>query len=179
MTENQASNLRPVSMDVHHEIEQFLYKEARALDNEMLREWLDDMVHPAISYRLVIRDERYRKDKSPAEVREVAPFDDDIGALTLRVMQFESGLQFMSDPAPRMFRMIMNIECYENGADNEYTVYSCGTVSRFRRTYESERSVFRREDKLSRDQEGNFRLLARRVELGERVVRNKNLLFFL
>lgn len=173
------SDRRSVSIELHHEIEQFLYREARLLDNEELREWLTSIVDPEIRYQLIIRDERFRKDKSPEQDREVLPFDDDYNILDLRVRQFETGLQTMLDPAQRMFRVITNIEAFHNDSNDEFTVLSYGIVSRFRRLYESERSVYGREDVLRRAGDGNLRLLSRRIELGERVVRNKNLLFFL
>ena len=173
------SGLRPVSVEVHHEIAQFLHREARMLDNEMLREWLTTMVDPDIRYQLVIRDERFRKDKSPDADREIMPFEDDYNILDLRVRQFETGLQTMLDPAQQMFRVISNIEAFHNDREGEFTVLSYGTVSRFRRVYESERSVYGREDVLKRGQDSQLRLLSRRIELGGRVVRNKNLLFFL
>jgi 3-phenylpropionate/cinnamic acid dioxygenase small subunit len=173
------SDRRPVSIEVHHEIEQFLCREARMLDNEMLRDWLSTMLDPGIRYQLVIRDERFRKDKSPDEAREIMPFDDDYNILDLRIRQFETGLQTMLDPAQRMFRIISNVEAFHNDEEGEFTVLSYGIVSRFRRQYEHESSVYGREDVLKRGDDGKLRLLSRRIQLGERVVRNKNLLFFL
>jgi len=173
------NNHKPVSLELHHEIQQFLYREARTLDNEELREWLDNMLDPAIRYRLVIRDERLRKDRSPDSEREIPVFDDDLPILDLRVRQFETGMQTMLDPIQRMFRVITNVEACHGDEEGQYLVHSYGTVSRFRRLYENERSVYRHKDVLKRDADGNLRLLSRHIELGERVVRNKNLLFFL
>jgi 3-phenylpropionate/cinnamic acid dioxygenase small subunit len=171
--------LRPVSLELHHEIAQFLYREARMLDREMLREWLDTVVAPEICYQMVIREERYRKDKSPAELREVMPYDDDFAALDLRIRQFESGLQTMLDPPQRLRRVVTNIEAYHHDKEGEYLIYSNGSCSRFRRLYEHEQAIFGRQDVLRRGQDGEFRLVSRRIDLDERVVRNKNLLFFL
>ena len=169
----------PVALDIYHEIQQFLYREARMLDNEMLREWLTAMVDPAIRYQLVMCDERYRKDRTPLQEREIWPFDDDYDILDLRVRQFETGMQSMLDPEQRMFRVITNVEAYHRDAETEFTVFSYGTVSRYRRLYESERATCRREDVLKRDEDGALRLRHRRITLGERVISNKNLLFFL
>jgi len=166
-------------MELHHEIQQFLHHEARLLDRELAREWLSSMVHPDIRYQLVIREERFRRDKSPDEMREVLPFDEDYSLLDLRVRQFETGMQTMLDPVARMFRVITNVEAFHRDDKDEFTVLSYGTVSRFRRLYENERTVYGREDVLRRNEDGGLRLLSRRIELGERVVRNKNLLFFL
>jgi len=85
----------------------------------------------------------------------------------------------MLDPAQRMFRVISNVEAFQGEREGEITALSYGTVSRYRRLYESERSVYGREDVLKRGDDGRLRLRSRRIELGERVVRNKNLLFFL
>ncbi len=170
---------RPVSMEMHHAISQFLYSEAEMLDQERLREWADDVVDPSISYRMIVTDERVRKDKAPAEEREVFVYDDDHAAINMRVRQFESGHQTMNDPVQRMLRSITNIRAFHGDADDEFTVLSYGIVSRSRRLYENERTSYRREDVLKRMPDGNFRLLSRRVDLVERVVRNKNLLFFL
>ncbi len=175
----RVANLRPVAIDLHREIGQFLYREARMLDREMLRQWLDTVVAPEIRYHMVICEERFRKDKSAAELREVVPYDDDNAALDLRVRQFESGLQTMLDPPQRMRRVVTNIAACHRDKESEYLVLSIGIASRFRRLYEHEQAVFGREDVLRRGQNGEFRLVSRRIDLDERVVRNKNLLFFL
>ena len=172
------SNRRPVSIELHHEIEQFLFREARLLDQEGMRAWLESMVDPQIRYQLVIREERFRKDRSTAP-SEVMPYDDDHAALDLRVRQYETGLQTMLDPAPRMRRFITNVEAYHHDGEGEFLVLSYGTAYRFRRLYEHEQVVFGREDVLKKGKDGAFRLLSRRIDLDERVVRNKNLLFFL
>ena len=173
------SNERPVSIELHHEIEQRLYSEARTLDAYNLREWLEQMVDPAIRYQVFIREERFRKDRRPASDAELYLYDDSFEVLGIRVRQFESGLQTMLDPIQRLRRMITSVSAFHTEEEGQFRVLSYGVVSRFRRLYEAEQVVFSREDVLKRDGDGNLRLLARRVELDERVSRNKNLLFFL
>lgn len=166
-------------MELYHQITQFLYREARMLDNDLMREWLTAMVDPEISYQVVMTEERFRRDKAVAGSAEVKPFDDDINALELRVRHFETGLQSMMDPPQRLFRTITNIEAFHRDKDEEYLVFSHGLASRFRRQYEHEQLVFSREDVLRRAQDGGLRILSRRIVLPERVARNKNLLFFI
>lgn len=173
------SNERPVSIELHHEIQQHLYAEARTLDAYKLREWLEQMVDPAIRYQVFIREERFRKDRRPISDGVLYVYDDNIAALTMRVRQFESGLQTMLDPLQRLRRMVMNVTASHGDEEGLYRVLSYGLISRFRRLYETEQVVVSREDVLQRDGDGKLRLLARRVELDERVSRNKNLLFFL
>jgi 3-phenylpropionate/cinnamic acid dioxygenase small subunit len=173
------SEHRPVSVELHHEIERFLHKEARLLDREMQREWLDTMVDRDIRYQMVIREDRLRRDRSKAVAKEIFPYDDDHEALELRVRQFETGLQTMLDPPPRMRRIVSNIEAFHGAREGDYLALSYGIVFRSRRLYEHEQAVFGREDVLRRSGDGGLRLLSRRIDMDERVVRNKNLLFFL
>lgn len=170
---------RAVSMELHHEIEQFLYTEARMLDREDLRAWVDTVVDPQVRYLMIVTDERYRKDKSPPSDREVLIYDDDYTALGMRVRQFESSLQTMGDPAQRMFRNVSNVQAFHNDAEGEFTVLSYGLLARSRRLYENEQTAYGRKDVLKKTEDGSFHLLHRRIDLCERVVRNKNLLFFL
>lgn len=173
------SNDRPVSLELHHEIEQFLYHEARLLDAHAIREWLETIVDPAIRYQVISREERFRKDRRPAESGILFVNDDNFDVLAMRVRQFETGLQTMLDPIQRLRRVVANVSVFHGEAEGQFKVLSNGLVSRFRRLYENEQVVFGREDTLQRDGDGALRLLARRVELDERVLRNKNLMFFL
>lgn len=170
---------RPVSIEEHHKIEQFLYREAEILDAGLLREWLDTCVNPEIRYQVVMQQERFRKDKSPVEELEITPFDEDYAMLDLRVRQFETGLQTMLDPAPKMRRVITNIRAFHYDQEGSYRVLSYGIASRFRRLYEHEQIVYAREDVVRTEDDGELRLGSRRIDLDERVVRSKNLLFFL
>ncbi len=172
-------NQNRVAIEIHHEIEQFLYHEARLLDNEMLREWFDTMLDPEIRYQMVMQQERFVKDKSPAEAQQIMPFDERHGDLELRIRQFESGLQTMLNPRQRLRRAITNIEAFHQEEENTYLVSSYGIASRHRRLYEHEQVIFGRTDRLKRAEDGALRLVARRIDLDERVVRNKNLLLFL
>jgi len=172
-------DLQPVSIELHHEIEQFLYNEALMLDKEMVRDWLSDVVHPDIRYQMVVTEERFRKDKSTSAARAVLPYDDGMQELELRVRQFETGLQTMMDPPQRLSRAVNNVQVFHGDSEREFVALSQGMLSRFRRQYEHEQVIYRREDILKRGDDNALRLLRRRIELGERVIRNKNLLLFL
>jgi 3-phenylpropionate/cinnamic acid dioxygenase small subunit len=170
---------RPVSLELHHEIEQFLFAEARLLDRHALREWLTTLVDREVRYEVVMREERYRKDRRPEESSLLFVYNDNYDVLDMRVRQFESGLQSMLDPQQRLRRFLSNISVFHGENENEYRVVCCGLACRFRRLYEHEQVVYGREDVLRRDADGALRIVHRRVELDERVSRNKNILFFL
>lgn len=173
------SNLTAVSIELHHEITQFLYAEARLLDGNEPGRWLETVVDPEIRYQMIVREERSGRDRRPSETGEVHIYDDNHVVLGMRVRQFESGMQTMLDPSQRLRRLITNITAWHLEDGDRFKVVSSGMATRFRRLYEHEQVVFGREDILRRDGDGQLRLLARRVELDERVSRNKNLLFFL
>lgn len=173
------SNDRSVSIELHHEIEQFLFAEARLLDSQQLREWLTTMVDPDIRYEVVMFEERTRRDRRPKESGILHVYDDNFMVLDMRVKQFESGLQTMLDPQQRMRRAITNVSAFHGESEGEFRVLSYGLASRFRRLYEHEQLVYGREDVLRRDSDGNLRIVKRWAEIDERVTRNKNILFFL
>lgn len=179
MSTQNLMDSQPVSMELHHEIEQFLYREARMLNDELLRDWLDNIVDENVRYQMVVTEERLQKDRKSLSDRELMIYDENRSAMDFRVRQFETGIQTMLDPKQRLRRLINNIEAYQAEKDDEYLVYSSGMTTRFRRLYENELIVYGRKDILRRTDEGSFKLISRRIELDERVVRNKNLLFFL
>ena len=170
---------RPVSQELHHEIEQFYFDEARMLDGYELRRWLETRADPAIRYQVTSTEERMRKDRRPAEGGVLFINDDTYAALEIRIRQFESGLQTMLDPLQRLRRFVSNVSAFHGEAEGQFRVLCYGLVMRHRRLYEAEQVVYAREDTLQRDGDGRLRILARRVSLDERVSRNKNLLFFL
>jgi len=171
--------LVPASLDEQREIESFLYREARLLDDGEQRAWLETMVHPDIHYELVIAEERTRKDEAADDRYMVKPFDDDYAALDLRVCKFETGLEWMSDPRPRLRRFISNVEVYAADARGDYRVYSNGAAVRSRRVYEHASFTYGRDDIIRRVNDGGLRLLKRRIKFDQRFVRDKNIMFFM
>lgn len=178
---------RPAAAEVHvaapaqvrQEIEEFLYREARLLDSERLREWLSGMVDKDIRYQVWSRQLRMRKDKRVVGPAEIFIYDDDYQVLDMRVQQFESGLQWRSDPPERLRHLVSNVEAFQGERQGEYLVYSNCLVTRNRRVYEESTFVYGREDTLRRDDEGRLRLLHRKVDYDQRFIEGRNLLFFL
>ncbi len=173
------TKLTPASAADEREIRLFLYREARLLDDGEQREWLSSMVHPEIHYEVVIAQERQRRDEAPDDRYAVKPFDDDYAALDLRVSKFESGLEWMADPRPRMRRFVSNIEVYAGEREGDYRVFSNGQVVRSRRVYEHASFTFGRKDTIRRGGDGELRLLRRRVSFDQRFVLDKNIMFFM
>lgn len=168
-----------VSVEVQHRIEQFLYTEAAVLDREDLSHWVEAIVDPSIRYQMVIGQDRHVRDKAPLSERELMIYDDDIFALRLRVKQFDTGLQRMMDPRQHIRRFVSNVRIRATDADGQFAVTSYGQAYRYRREYDKDEVVYQRTDLIQQGGAEGFVLLQRRIDLFERVIRSKNLLFFL
>ncbi|AIT82146.1 aromatic-ring-hydroxylating dioxygenase subunit beta [Novosphingobium pentaromativorans] len=174
-----AAARKAVSMEVHHSIEQFLYAEAAILDRDDLGYWVNSVLDPGIRYQMVVQADRHVRDKAPLSQRELMIYDDDLTALKLRVRQFDTGLQRMMDPRQHIRRFISNVRVVETETPGEFEVTSYGKAYRFRREYDKDEVVYQRTDLLRQGGDEGFILLKRRIDLFERVIRSKNLLFFL
>ena len=65
---NEQSQMDAAFLDelrTYHEIQKWLYHEARLLDEERFEEWLA-LLTPDIHYWLPLRENRFRKDRRPA-----------------------------------------------------------------------------------------------------------------
>ena len=62
MSNNNQQAGQSVDQSTHFEVERFLVKEARALDEERFNDWLHQMLTKDITYQLPTQEVRYRKD---------------------------------------------------------------------------------------------------------------------
>lgn len=161
------------------EVERLLYREARLLDTERFSEWLEQVIDPGIRYVVVSRELRYRKERRYSAPAEMFIFNDDFTFLKVRVDQFNSGMQWRTDPQERYRRLVTNMEVFLTGHQGELVVRSNLLAQRSRRAYEIDQFVCCREDRVRRDAAGNWRLLQRRVDFDERSIAGRNMLLFL
>ncbi len=170
--------LSVVNTHTYYEIQCYLHHEARLFDNEEQREWLDELVDPEIRYQVLVTQERSRDGRGSGS-DTVYVYDDGKDELDFRVKQFETGMQWMTNPVPKLRHLITNIEGFQCESDNEFRVYSNGMIYRSRKVYEENIFVFSRDDILRRGDDNKLRLLRREVLLDQRLVRSKNMLFFI
>lgn len=164
--------------EVWREVERFLYREARLLDTECLRQWLEEMVDQSVRYLLVSRELRYRRERRYQQAAEAFIYDDDYGFLETRVNQFYSGTQWRADPAERYRRLVTNIEVFLGVRPDELLVRSNCFAQRARRAYEIDTFVYCRDDVLVRDAAGGLKLKSRRIDFDERSVSGRNMAMF-
>jgi 3-phenylpropionate/cinnamic acid dioxygenase small subunit len=175
--------------DMIRGIEQFLYREARLLDERRFHDWLGlftDDVHywmsarsnryPRLSKAIAILDtERFAE----AEAAEdgLGLFDEDIRTLTARVARLDTGMAWAEDPPSRTRHLITNIEVMPDAAGPEVTVHCNFIVYRSRGETEQDFYVGARADRLRRV-DGAWKIASRRMVLDQNVLTAKNLSIF-
>lgn len=176
--------------DVLREVEQFLYREARLLDERRFHEWLglltDDVRYwmggrsnryPKSSKAIAILDpERYVEDDLAKE-DELAIFDEDRATLGARVARLDTGMAWAEDPPSRTRHVITNIEVEPGKTALEVNAYSNFVVYRSRAELEEDFYVGARRDVLRRV-DGTWRIAHRKIILDQNVLSAKNVSVF-
>jgi 3-phenylpropionate/cinnamic acid dioxygenase small subunit len=175
---------------VIREIEQFLYREARLLDERRFREWLelftDDVRYwmasrsnryPRNSKAISILDpERYVEDDRTRE-DELAVLDETKATLAARIARLETGMAWAEDPPSRTRHMIGNIEVEPGAVAAELSVFSNFIVYRSRAESEQDFYVGARADVLRRV-DGALKIAHRKLTLDQNVLAAKNVSIF-
>ena len=172
------------------EVEQFLYREARLLDERRFHEWLvlftDD-----VRYWMVGRTSRYPR--SSKAITVLGPdrradrdldFEDELGILdenkvTLegRIARLETGMAWAEDPPSRTRHLITNVEVEPCDTASELTAYSNFLVYRTRAESEQDLYVGARQDVLRRV-DGTWKIARRKCVLDQNVLLPKNVSVF-
>lgn len=172
--------------DQIREVEQFLYREARLLDDRQFHQWLtlltDDIRYwmptraaryPASSKAISILDgSRHEADELSRE-DELAIMDEDKTSLTRRIRRLDSGMAWAEDPPSRTRRFISNIEVTPGPRDTELKAYSNFIMYRTRGETEQDFYIGNREDLLRREA-GHLKIAYRKITLAQTVLLAKN-----
>ena len=176
--------------EVIREVEQFLYREARLLDERRFHEWLelftDDVRYwmpgrsnryPKSSKAIVILDpDRYVEEELTRE-DELAILDETKETLGRRIARLDTGMAWAEDPPSRTRHIIGNIEVEQGEAASELKVYSNFLVYRNRSETEQDFYVGGRQDVL-RQVNGAWKIARRKIILDQNVLLAKNVSIF-
>lgn len=109
-----------------HQIENFLYREARLMDEHAYDEWLALWAEDVLYWVPCNED-----DIDPQ--RHVSIIYDNRARLEDRIDRLKSGAAYAQDPKSRLRRVVSNIEV-EEGENGEVTVYSNFNLTELRRS---------------------------------------------
>jgi 3-phenylpropionate/cinnamic acid dioxygenase small subunit len=179
-----------VRPDLLREIEQFLYREARLLDERRFAAWLD-LFTDDLKYWMPVRATRYpRRSKAIAILRpdcyeeeelakenELAIFDESKETLTRRIARLDTGMAWAEDPPSRTRHIVSNVEVEPADTETELRVFSNFIVFRSRGETEQDFYVGGRQDTL-RDVNGAWKIARRTIILDQNVLVAKNVSIF-
>ena len=165
---------------LQQEVEQFLYKEARLLDERRLVEWLElmaDDLHYWMPMRRNIKFGDWDLEFTDMD-SEINWFDEGKDILAGRIRQLKTGVHWPEEPVSRFEHLISNVELVSVEGD-EIRVNSKFFCYQNRLQDEVNHFVGRREDLLRRDPDTGFKLVFRKLILAQNVMLPKVLNTFL
>ncbi len=169
---------------LQHEVEQFLYAEARLLDDRRLRDWLDLFTEDA-HYWMPTRFNRLRDsatdqweiEKEVSAADEMAWFDDTKAGLEQRIVRLETGMAWAEEPRSRTRHLVTNVEVNVRPGEPDLQVRSNFLIHRNRLETEEDTFVGTRQDTLRRV-EGALKIARRDILYDATVSSAKNLSIF-
>lgn len=167
-----------VDREIQHRIEQFIFREARLLDNERWDDWLALMAED-IHYWMPTMENRRRSDPNGAyAIDRGALYNDNLLDLSRRISRFKQPSAWAEDPPTRHAHVVSGVEVYQGEKDGEYIVHSSFVNYRSRVEKDNDLLVGRREDVLRADGE-SFKIARRKILMTQSVLMAKNLNTFL
>jgi 3-phenylpropionate/cinnamic acid dioxygenase small subunit len=165
-------------IDLLREVEQFLYHEARLLDDRRFHDWLD-LFTEDVNYWMPTRSNRRTNDidKEVSGPNDLAYFNDDLTMLNARVARLDSGMAWAEDPPSRTQHLITNVQAEETDTPGEYEVTALFMLYRGRLEHEVDLFCGTRYDTLRRV-DGNLRIARRKIVLAQNVIMSKNMSMF-
>jgi 3-phenylpropionate/cinnamic acid dioxygenase small subunit len=174
------TDLKDISNDVlsgvilRHEVEQFLFREARLLDERRLTEWLDllaEEIHYFMPIRRNVKFGDWEDEYSDPDT-EISYFDEGKDILTGRIRQINTGVHWAEEPVSRFEHLVSNIEIAGVEGD-EIQVNSKFFCYQNRLLDEVNHFVGRRYDLLRRDPDTGFKIVKRKIYLAQNVLLSK------
>ena len=168
-----------VTPELQQEIEQFLYHEARVLDDRRYEEWYA-LLTDDIRYYMPTRYNRLKREAARefSAPDEAAFFDEDKRSIAQRIRRLNTGMAWAEDPPSRTRHMVSNVVIRPRGND-EYEVDCYYLLYRSRLEREVETFVGMRHDVLRRaSNAAGFMITARTIILDQAILMARNLSFF-
>jgi 3-phenylpropionate/cinnamic acid dioxygenase small subunit len=179
-----------VRTELLSEIEQFLYREARLLDERRFEAWLalftDDVRYwmpvrmtryPRRSKAIAVLDPDRHVEEELGKASDLAIFDETKETLCRRVARLDTGMAWAEDPPSRTRHIVSNVEVEPGETEAELRIYSNFVVYRNRGESEQDFYVGARQDTL-RNVDGAWKIARRTIVLDQNVLLAKNVSIF-
>lgn len=168
-----------VDPELQIEIEQFLYLEARMLDERHYDRWFA-MLADDLHYWLPSRYNRLQRelDKEFAELGGMAHFDDDKEGMRRRVARLATGMAWAENPPSRTRHLISNISVVPTETTDEFSVNSAFIVYRNRADDEVDIWAGSRDDIVRRVGPRRWQIARRRIVLDQSTILSRNMSVF-
>ncbi len=175
---------------ITRDIERFLYREARLLDERRFHEWLE-LLTDDIRYWMGTRSNRYPRSSKAIAILdpsryveedvtgddELAILDETKDTLKARVARLDTGMAWAEDPPSRTRHFISNVDVEPGDGTAEFKVHANFIVYRSRAETEEDFYVGARQDLLRRVG-GDWKIARRRLILDQNVLTAKNVSIF-
>jgi 3-phenylpropionate/cinnamic acid dioxygenase small subunit len=116
-----------VSAELYTEICQFLYREARLLDENRFEDWLE-LLTDDITYVMPVTRTRERAEQTRVHDPDMQYFDENIHSLKMRVARLGTEYAWAEDPPTRSRHLVHNVELEPNEDESEVVAHSAFVV---------------------------------------------------
>jgi 3-phenylpropionate/cinnamic acid dioxygenase small subunit len=122
-----ASETVPVDAALHLAVSQFLFREARLLDERRYEEWLD-LLTEDMTYEMPLTLTREGAESARVHDYEMTYFSENIHSLRMRVDRLRTDYAWAEDPPTRTRHLLSNLEVYATDEPGVLTTHAAFVV---------------------------------------------------
>lgn len=179
MSQMQPGQVVPIGSPLYNRVVEFLYVEARLLDEIRLKEWGATLAEDLI-YTAPLRETRPVSQMAASVVRTTQHYDDDWRSVMGRIMRLTGTKSaWAEDPPSRTRRLVTNIWVEQGDQPNEFLVRSNLLVTRSRFNFDELDLISGERRDVLRLVDERFKLARREILLDQAVLGTPNLAIFL
>jgi len=167
-----------VRVELYLDVCQFLYREARTLDDQRFEDWLA-MLTEDVVYEMPLTLTREKAEQGRVHDPEMQYFAENIHSLRMRVARLGTEYAWAEDPPTRTRHLVLNVEVEPNEDESEVVAHSAFLVYANRGVLGNwDTLVGRREDVLVRADQ-DWKIRRRSLYLDQAVLGNNSISVFL
>ena len=179
MSDFQPGEMVPIGSPTYNRVLEFLYTEARLLDEVRLKEWAATLAEDLV-YTAPLRETRPVAQMAASYVRSTQHFEDDWRSIMGRVMRLTGTKSaWAEDPPSRTRRLVTNVLVEHGVRAGELRVRSYLLVTRSRFNFDELDFISAERQDVLREVEGRIKLARREILLDQAVLGTPNLAIFL